>query len=99
MEHDEVLTKLILTCDGTPESKAEVYKAAVDYFDKLLDVAKGVKTPSEAVCNFLTLVKIFSDIAGLATIDTFTRQEWYNNVEVPVVKNAARRTLKLVGSH
>lgn len=99
---DELKRKLataLSKCNGTPESKAEVYKSAVEYYTFILENVKNIKTANESIANYFYVVKISVIIKKLALNNGFTELEWLDNVEMPVFKNGVSKLNELIGKH
>jgi len=99
---DELKVKLVtalINCDRTPESKAEVYKLAVEYYTEILEQVKNIKSPNESIANYFYVVKIAEIIKKLALNNGFTELEWLDNVEMPVFKVGVSKLNELIGKH
>jgi len=99
---DELREKLalaLINCDRTPESKAEVYKLAVEYYTEILEQVKNIKSPDESIANYFYVVKIAEIIKKLALNNGFTELEWLDNVEMPVFKAGVSKLNELIGKH
>lgn len=98
-ELKEKLASALINCDGTPESKAEVYKSAVEYYTFILENVKNIKSPDESILNYFYVVKIAVIIKKLALNNGFTEFEWLDNVEMPVLKNGIKKLNEFIGKH